>query len=200
MLGLFSHSKGFWPQKCETNTKSLSFKMSLINGKCPLREPWRCSLSLTVMSTDNTAFDSISRKQTPLKHWRSMSYCFQRAGMLLDYRPDWAPARFQPACHKLHVYLSAHSFQIFIFTAGESGWFPPAASQSQDCNLLRIGRSTSWRQNPRLVLLVLAKCLSFLWRQGRGWVQLCQQPLTYSPLMRMKPRQVPLGLFFFSST
>lgn len=65
--------------------------------------------------------------------------------------------------------------------------------QSQGCNLQRIRRSTSWRQNPRLVLLVLAKCLSFSPRQGKAgdessWVN---NLWTYTPpplLMHAKPQ------------
>lgn len=71
-------------------------------------------------------------------------------------------------------------------------WKPP---QIGDYNLLRIWQSTSWCQNPRLVPLVLAKFPSFLWRQGRARVQLCKQPLTYSPLMCTKPQPIRSNFF-----
>ena len=82
------------------------------------------------------------------------------------------------------MFTSAHTqFLDFIFTANqrEADFL---SLPLRDCNLHRIRKSTSWRQNPMLVILVLAKCLSFSWRRGRRWVQLCKQPLTYPLQMR----------------
>lgn len=127
-------------------------------------------------------------------------FCFGelgRIGSLLDYRPDWAAERFHPRLTN-YMFASVHAvFRFYFYSIAVSGWFSFTAPQSQDCNLHGIRRSTSWRQSPRLVLLVLAKCLSFLWRQRRGWVQLRKQPLTYSPLMRTKPWPIRFSSDFF---
>lgn len=181
------------------NTEFISFKMSFSNwflltsaaslqGHKALLCPWQwCQRTTQPSETDTT------------ETWRRMSYYFVSVSChAAELQAILGTRAVSPASHKLHVYLSTRSFSNFIFIANESGWFPLTAPQSQDCNLHRIRLSTSWRQNPRLVLLVLAKCLSFSWRQGRGWVQLCKQPLTYSPLIHTKPQ--PIRFNSFSST
>lgn len=95
------------------------------------------------------------------------------------------------------MFTSAHTqFLDFIFIANRR-LADFLSLPLRDCNLHRIRGSTFWRQNPRLVLLVLAKCLSFLWRQGRRWSQLCQQPLTYSLAMRTH-QHIRLNSVFFN--
>lgn len=88
-------------------------------------------------------------------------------------------------------------FKLRFHSKQARGWLSLAARHSQDGNLRRIRRLTSRRQNPNVVLLLLAKCLGSPLRRGRGRAQLCKQPLTYSPLMLTKPRpgRFKLGLF-----
>lgn len=179
MIGFFGHNKGSRPSITHNIKTGLTYyilrgRLLLTFGSC---RPSLCkNIKLFTRSCEMTG--QLSRAFL----WNRPHFNTKRPELLFQLQPGLDTGAIPPSIHKLHVYLGTHGFQILSVKPTREWLFVSFLPfTSQDRNWRRTRRPTSWRQTHELVLLVLVKCLGFLWRQSRGWVQLCKQPLTCFP-------------------
>lgn len=120
-LKFFSHSKGFWPQQLQNNTKVPSFKMSSDTGShwplqgrvAPLRLwQWR-------QLTTQPSFLRNSHHLNTRKH--ELLFCVSEPACCSITGQIWAPERFHPPVTN-YMFTPAHAVFNFYFYSKTREW------------------------------------------------------------------------------